>query len=104
MNQLMGIQCNCAHAVFLCSEPLKIVEAGASDHMLPVGTKGNENLYVTLEAQQRPAELILKGCLTTKSLQSINLRKVWLTAILDQLKKQVVLFANYIDCAMKLEC
>ncbi|KAI5602655.1 hypothetical protein BDE02_01G169100 [Populus trichocarpa] len=56
-------------------EPLKIVEAGASDHMLPVGTKGNENLYVTLEAQQRPAELILKGCLTTKSLQSINLRK-----------------------------
>ncbi|XP_073264256.1 uncharacterized protein [Populus alba] len=56
-------------------EPPKIVEAGASDQMLPVGTKGNENLYVTLEAQQRPAELILKGCLTTKSLQSINLRK-----------------------------
>lgn len=56
-------------------EPPKIVEAGASDQMLPVATKGNENLYVTLEAQQRPAELILKGCLTTKSLQSINLRK-----------------------------
>ncbi|CAK7356733.1 unnamed protein product [Dovyalis caffra] len=56
-------------------EPLKIVEAGASDHMVTVGAKGTENLYVTLESQQRPAKLMLKGCLTANSRQSINLRK-----------------------------
>ncbi|KAG5229167.1 LETM1 and EF-hand domain-containing protein [Salix suchowensis] len=56
-------------------EQLKIVEAGASDLMPPIGTKGTENIFLTLEAQQRPAGLILKGCLTAKSLQSINLSK-----------------------------
>ncbi|KAJ6308987.1 hypothetical protein OIU76_018560 [Salix suchowensis] len=56
-------------------EQLKIVEASASDLMPPIGTKGTENIFLTLEAQQRPAGLILKGCLTAKSLQSINLSK-----------------------------
>uniref|UniRef100_A0A6N2MAY9 Uncharacterized protein n=1 Tax=Salix viminalis TaxID=40686 RepID=A0A6N2MAY9_SALVM len=62
-------------AFLLRSEQLKIVEAGASDLMPPIGTKGTENIFLTLEAQQRPAGLILKGCLTAKSLQSINLSK-----------------------------
>lgn len=61
-----------------CSEPLKMAETGASDHALPVGTKGSDKLPVTFKAQQQPCELMLQGCLIANFHRHTELRKVWL--------------------------